>query len=125
MVEKKGYVKREKKAVRRTNIPRKHELVNPIEPMAIAILEAERHKSQLCRFNYHVEIDSKGRWVIDGKTIMDKDDTAGPYIRAARGLFRLGFTVMYIRNCPTLVNRDDEPVSLTLKDAEYIYRKFG
>ena len=123
MVTKKGYVKRERKAVRRTNIPRKHELVNPIEPMAIAILEAERHNNQLCRFNHNIEIDSKGRWVIDGETI--KGDPAGPYIRAARGLLRLGFNVRYIRNCPTLINRDDEPVSLTLKDAEYIYRKFG
>jgi hypothetical protein len=122
MVDKKGHIKREKKAVRKTALPRKKELSVQIIPMAIAILEAERHNNQLCRFNHDIDIDSKGRWVIDGNVI--KDDPAGPYVRAARGLHKLGFGVIYMRNHPTLTS-GGEPVSVTLRDAEAIFRRYG
>jgi hypothetical protein len=115
------FVKQEKRKFRRSNIPRKHALSNAIEPMAVAILEAERHRNQLCRFNHHVSIDSKGRWVVDDETIKDPEDTAKDYIRAAKGLYNLGYDYTYVRNCATITEPENgEPVSLTLRDAEYI-----
>lgn len=121
------YLKQEKRAVRRTAIPRKHAIWADLTPMAIAILEAERHRNQICRFNHSIEIDSKGRWIIDGETIKSEkyeEDSAKDYIRAAKGLYNLGFGYTYMRNCPTLTDPENgEPVSLTLRDAERIINR--
>lgn len=114
------FLKQEKRKMRRGILPRKSDL-GKIEPMAIAILEAERHRNQLCRFNHHIFIDSKGRWVIDDEVIMD--DPAGEYIRAAKKLSEMGYDFVYMRNHPTLTDPETgETVSLTLSDAEYIIR---
>ncbi len=113
------YKKQEKRASRRYALPRKRELGGEIEEIAIAILEAERHRNQLCRFNHHIFIDHRGRWVIDDEVI--RDDSAGPYIQAAKKLHNMGFGITHMRNHTTITDPEDgEPVSLTLRDAEYI-----
>ncbi len=121
------FVKQEKRVNRRYKLPRKHDLGSSIEPIAIAILEAERHNNQKCRFNHSIEIDRKGRWVIDGKTIVSEnydEDNAGNYIRAARKLAEIGYGVTYMRGHPTLTDpEDDQPVSLTLRNAEHIIER--
>jgi len=122
------YAKQEKRVSRRYKLPRKHDLGSSIEPMAIAMLEAERHKNQKCRFNHSIDIDRKGRWVIDGETIISdkyEEDTAGEYIKAARKLAEIGYGYTYMRGHPTLTDpEDDEPISLTVSDAKRIIRNY-